>query len=84
MTRRSLSSVVACDIDANWKLVKENSHGIGDFTWTGWNYLGEAGIGAQAVSAGGSEIPRRSHTGHLESCDLSNALVIGERFQEAS
>ncbi|RRJ64602.1 glycoside hydrolase family 2 protein [Paenibacillus oralis] len=33
------------DIAANWKLVKENGYIIGDFTWTGWNYLGEAGIG---------------------------------------
>lgn len=32
-------------IDQNWKLVKENSHVIGDFTWTGWDYLGESGIG---------------------------------------
>lgn len=32
-------------IDINWKLVKENSHVIGDFTWTGWDYLGEVGIG---------------------------------------
>ena len=32
-------------IDVNWKLVRENSHVIGDFTWTGWDYLGEAGIG---------------------------------------
>ncbi|GGH35087.1 beta-galactosidase [Paenibacillus segetis] len=32
-------------IDKNWKLVKENSHVIGDFTWTGWDYIGEAGIG---------------------------------------
>lgn len=33
------------DIANNWKLVKENGHVIGDFTWTGWDYLGEAGIG---------------------------------------
>ncbi|SBS72189.1 glycoside hydrolase family 2 TIM barrel-domain containing protein [uncultured Microbacterium sp.] len=32
-------------IDANWRLVEENSHVIGDFTWTGWEYLGEAGLG---------------------------------------
>ncbi|HEX7780499.1 MAG TPA: glycoside hydrolase family 2 TIM barrel-domain containing protein, partial [Vicinamibacterales bacterium] len=32
-------------IDSNWKLVKENGHVLGDFTWTGWEYLGEAGIG---------------------------------------
>jgi beta-galactosidase len=32
-------------IDGNWKLVKEHAHVIGDFTWTGWDYLGEVGIG---------------------------------------
>lgn len=32
-------------IDINWKYVKEKSHIIGDFTWTGWDYLGEAGVG---------------------------------------
>jgi len=32
-------------IDALWALVTEFSHVIGDFTWTGWDYLGEAGIG---------------------------------------
>ncbi|MEK5163516.1 glycoside hydrolase family 2 TIM barrel-domain containing protein [Paenibacillus sp. FSL R5-0527] len=33
------------DIAGNWKLVEENGHVIGDFTWTGWDYLGEAGLG---------------------------------------
>ena len=33
-------------IDVNWELVRANSHVIGDFTWTGWDYLGEAGVGA--------------------------------------
>ena len=28
-----------------WRLVREHPHVIGDFTWTGWDYLGEAGIG---------------------------------------
>jgi beta-galactosidase len=32
-------------IAANWELVREHPHVIGDFTWTGWDYLGEAGIG---------------------------------------
>jgi len=35
-------------IVANWKLVEQYSHVIGDFTWTGWDYLGEVGIGAVA------------------------------------
>ncbi len=33
------------DIATNWKKVKELSACIGDYTWTAWDYLGEAGIG---------------------------------------
>ncbi|GAB3801698.1 glycoside hydrolase family 2 TIM barrel-domain containing protein [Humibacter antri] len=32
-------------IDVLWDLVTRNGHVIGDFTWTGWDYLGEVGIG---------------------------------------
>jgi hypothetical protein len=32
-------------IDHLWKLVTENPHVIGDFTWTGWDFLGEVGTG---------------------------------------
>jgi hypothetical protein len=32
-------------IDRLWRLVLDHPHVIGDFTWTGWDYLGEAGIG---------------------------------------
>jgi beta-galactosidase len=32
------------DIASNWELVEKFSHVLGDFTWTGWDYLGEAGI----------------------------------------
>lgn len=32
-------------IDRSWALVDKLPHVIGDFTWTGWDYLGEAGIG---------------------------------------
>ena len=28
-----------------WQLVQDLPHVIGDFTWVGWDYLGEAGIG---------------------------------------
>ena len=28
-----------------WSIVEALPHAIGDFTWTGWDYLGEAGIG---------------------------------------
>ncbi len=32
-------------VDRGWAGVTDNAHVIGDFTWTGWDYLGEAGIG---------------------------------------
>jgi len=34
------------EIDLNWALVKQYPQILGDYTWTGWDYLGEAGIGA--------------------------------------
>ncbi len=39
------SETFPADIDLNWALVKELPQLIGDFTWTGWDYLGEAGCG---------------------------------------
>ncbi len=33
-----------------WPMVLEHPHVIGDFTWTGWDYLGEVGIGATAYA----------------------------------
>ncbi|KAA9110880.1 glycoside hydrolase family 2 TIM barrel-domain containing protein [Microbacterium rhizomatis] len=35
----------ATRLDRAWPLILENDHVIGEFTWTGWDYLGEAGIG---------------------------------------
>lgn len=40
------------EIAGNWKLVKKHPYLIGDFTWTGWDYLGEAGIGIPGYAEG--------------------------------
>lgn len=39
------SETFSPDIDLNWKEVKENPACIGDYCWTAWDYIGEAGIG---------------------------------------
>lgn len=39
------SETLPPDIDVNWQYVKENPQVLGDFTWTGWDYIGEAGVG---------------------------------------
>ncbi|GHG14539.1 MULTISPECIES: glycoside hydrolase family 2 TIM barrel-domain containing protein [Amycolatopsis] len=48
-------------IAANWTLVTRNDHVIGDFTWTGWDYLGETGIGR--VHYAGAEAGRSGFSG---------------------
>ena len=39
------SETLPPDIDLNWKKVKELPSCIGDYTWTAWDYIGEAGVG---------------------------------------
>jgi beta-galactosidase len=42
------SETFPSQIGTLWPLVLAHPHVIGDFTWTGWDYLGEVGIGATA------------------------------------
>lgn len=44
------SETFARQIGRLWPLVEEHPHVIGDFTWTGWDYLGEVGIGSTAYA----------------------------------
>lgn len=32
-------------MEKNWAVVEQNDYVIGDFMWTAWDYLGEAGVG---------------------------------------
>lgn len=41
------------DIGVIWPKVKANGHVIGDFTWVGWDYIGEAGCGAFSYEQAG-------------------------------
>ncbi len=40
------------DIGKNWEMVKKYPYLIGDFMWTAWDYLGEAGLGAWSYDGG--------------------------------
>ena len=47
------------EIGYRWPLVKRLPYVIGEFTWTAWDYLGEAGIGKAAYfDAGDPKAPR--------------------------
>ena len=50
-------------IDTGWAAVRRHAHVIGDFTWTGWDYLGEAGIGRTVYGQSDSTLGIQSFLG---------------------
>ena len=82
-------------IDGNWRLVKQYGNVIGDFTWTGWDYLGEAGIGRPQYAAPDGTRPSFSGpyphllagcgdidiTGHRRPASYYRQIVFGLRTQ---
>lgn len=40
------------DIYKNWQMVKQFPYLVGDFMWTAWDHLGEAGLGAWSYDGG--------------------------------
>jgi beta-galactosidase len=82
-------------IDGNWRLVKQYPNVIGDFTWTGWDYLGEAGIGRPQYTTGEGTQPSFAApypwllagcgdidiTGHRRPASYYRQIVFGLRDQ---
>ncbi|MGQ7453537.1 glycoside hydrolase family 2 TIM barrel-domain containing protein [Streptococcus suis] len=59
------------EIARNWELIKKLPNLIGDFTWTGWDYIGEAGVGIPAYKGGeggfGANFPcQLAYTGDID------------------
>ena len=46
------------DIYKNWQMVKKYPYLVGDFMWTAWDYLGEAGAGAWAYTSDGKSFEK--------------------------
>ncbi|MEU9357698.1 glycoside hydrolase family 2 TIM barrel-domain containing protein [Streptomyces sp. NPDC048301] len=66
-------------IDRIWRLVQKHSHVIGDFTWTGWDYLGEVGIGRpQYVTPGTPQPELVAPYPHL-TADCGDLDITGHR-----
>jgi len=82
-------------IDGNWRLVKQYPNVIGDFTWTGWDYLGEAGIGRPQYATEDGERPSLTGpypyllagcgdidiTGHRRPASYYRQIVFGLRAE---
>ena len=49
-----------------WEMVEKHTQIIGDFTWTGWDYIGEAGVAVPAYK------PREGGFGAIFPCQLAN------------
>ena len=45
-------------IARNWEMVEKYPYLVGDFMWTAWDYLGEAGIGAWAYTEDGKRFSK--------------------------
>ena len=59
------------EIARNWRTIQRCPNVIGDFTWTGWDYLGEAGVGIPAYAFGeggfGAQFPcQLAYTGDID------------------
>lgn len=60
------SETFPCDIPELWEIVKKNNHLIGDMTWTGYDYLGEAGLGTIKFEGEEEKIGRTSWSGDID------------------
>jgi hypothetical protein len=91
------SETFPTQIGSLWPQVLANPNVIGDFTWTGWDYLGEVGIGAtayeedpEAVASLEREYPYLTAwsgdldiTGHRRPASFYREIVFGLRTEPA-
>jgi beta-galactosidase len=74
------------DIDRLWRLVLDNPHVLGDFTWTGWDYLGEVGVGRVQYLAEGEaasfEAPYPWITAWAGDLDITGNRRPGSYYRE--
>jgi beta-galactosidase len=91
------SETFPTQIGSLWPAVRDNPNVIGDFTWTGWDYLGEVGIGATSYQedpeANGQlerEFPYLTAwsgdldiTGHRRPASFYREIVFGLRTEPA-
>jgi hypothetical protein len=73
-------------IDQLWRLVLDNPHVVGDFTWTGWDYLGEAGVGrvtfADDPTAGQFGAPHPWLLAHVGDLDITGHRRPASYYRE--
>ena len=70
--RLILGSETFCtDAYAFWEIARDNPRILGDFVWSGWDYIGETGLGGAEYSDYLDERPETQMTGGNGRIDLS-------------
>ncbi len=79
------SETYAHNIAKNWGMVEEYPFLLGDFCWTGWDYLGETGVGLPlyGVSKGDFSKPYPCVSAGCGSVDLIGTICAQAHFSEA-
>ncbi len=66
----------------NWRMVQDIPQLIGDFMWTGWDYLGEAGIGTVKYSDRKTKAPINPGLAILGGCGVID--ICGKKRPEVN
>ena len=85
------SETYAPQIPENWSIIEKQPNVIGDFTWTGWDYIGEAGVGVVGYAWGeggfGAGYPKQlayvgdiDITGFRRPASYFREIVFGRRL----
>lgn len=80
------------DIDTNWEKVMKYPHVIGDFCWTGWDYVGEPSTGLVKYEAPPleygmgcpypaslSQVGEFTISGNKRTCSYYHEIILGRR-----
>lgn len=67
-----------------WELVNRNAHVLGDFTWVGWDYLGEPGVGRPVYPGDtvGFTAPYPWLTGYCADFDITGQRMPVSYYRE--
>ena len=69
-------------IGTDWPLILKYPHLIGDFTWTGWDYLGEAGIGTVHYQEEQGESPYAAQLANAGDLDITGFRRPASYYRE--
>ncbi len=65
-----------------WEIAKKNKRILGDFVWSGWEYIGETGDGAAEYEDYKGKMPHTRMTGKTDESTFSENLVQRLLIQE--